>query len=234
MSAPDINDDQVIVGRSGPVAVAWRPVVDMSGNLFIDGPAPLYPFDGDSISSAVSINDPLFGPIQIVGYSHTSVPTPVVWSIELNSDGTLSSPSAPMGIGFYDVPWGIARAVNAFGDICGDYDGLPFVMRFDGSIQALSFPRNTQQGWASDINDLGETVGELDVQKIPRNGTYWPAPRAHLWRADGTTVDLETLIDSTSGWDQLWGANRINNSGVISGRGRFGTHNRPFIMKPNP
>jgi hypothetical protein len=182
---------------------------------------------------AVSVNDPLFGPIQIVGYSQGSIQIPVTWSIELNADSALSSSSIAMEVGPYNAARGVANAVNALGDICGDYEAMPFVVGFDGSAQALSFPRNTQWGWASDINDLGETVGELDVQKIPRNGTYWPAPRAHLWRADGTTVDLETLIDRESGWDQLWGANRINNSGVMAGNGRFGDRDIAFIMTPN-
>jgi hypothetical protein len=160
----------------------------------------------------------------------------VTWSIELNSDGTLSSPSAAMGIGALDGASGVANAVNAFGDVCGEYSEykrLPFVVAFDDGMRALSFPRNTQKGWASDINDLGETVGQLDVQKITHNGTGWPLYRAHLWRADGTTVDLETLIGSQSGWDQLWGANRINNSGVMAGFGRFGDRDLGFIMTPN-
>ena len=54
----------------------------------------------------------------------------------------------------------------------------------------LSVPKNTQDGWANDINNLGHIVGQLDIYKlkgfVDGPGNYHP----YLWK-DGDMIDLE-------------------------------------------
>jgi hypothetical protein len=233
----DINDDQIIVGNSAGVAVAWRAVVDTAGNLVIDGPVPLHPLDGDDTSGAFKINDPIVGPFQAVGMSHRSpTRTAVLWSITLNPDGTLAEPAAAVSLGtlgLWENGYSEATSINGFGDVAGISDWHPFIRPFDGVIQSLNVPRNTQWGTANDINDLGISVGWLDIHKVRGTNLSGSNYFAYLWQADGTYIDLMTQIDSSSGWGRLWKANQINNDGVIAGKGLYGDRDLAFIMTPN-
>jgi hypothetical protein len=237
--ASGINDGQIIVGDSGPVAVAWRAVVDTAGTLVINGPVPLLPLDGDSASSAVRINNPLVGPFQVVGRSWAPGSfTAVVWSITLNPDGDLVDPAAPVSLGTLGLfpdsgSYSVATSINFFGDVSGISDSLPFVRPFDGVMQLLSLTRNTQWGTANDINDLGISVGTLDIHKVRGSNLSGSTDIAYLWQADGTTIKLETLIDRSSGWERLDRAHQINNTSVIAGQGLYGGRHLAFIMTPN-
>jgi hypothetical protein len=235
----DINDDQIIVGHSGAFAVAWQAVVDTTGTLVINDPVPLLPLDGDSASQAVGINNPLVGPIEAVGESHAPGPwTAVVWSITLDPDGDLVEPASPVSLGTLGLnsdsgSWSWAHSINSLGDVNGISDQFPFVRPFDGVMQSPDLPRNTQDGTANDINDLGVSVGSLDIHKIRGRQLSGSDPFAYLWQADGTYIDLQTQIDGSSGWGRLLGADQINNAGVIAGRGLYGERDLGFIMTPN-
>lgn len=99
-------------------------------------------------------------------------------------------------------------------------------------MQMLPIVKDTQDGWANDLNNLGEIVGQLDVY---RTTGYIAGPgnfRAHLWR-DGKTIDLNTQISSKSGWGRLWGARTINDAGIIGGWGHYDVERRGFLLIPN-
>ena len=239
--ATDINDEGIIVGyfrTPSPSfslrAVAWQTGIDGDGMPFVDSPVVLPPMEGDLWSSASQINDSPGSAFQVVGDSSGAGQIEaVVWSLNLDADGRLVSPVEPVGLGTLpDASNSYGYAINESGDVCGRSGWFPFVAPVEGGIQPLPLPRDTQEGWAFDINDEGEIVGQLDIHKVTRNGTGWPEYHAWFW-SNGSGVDLETLIDRKSGWDQLWGANRISNGGVIAGHGRFDVEKRGFIMIPN-
>jgi probable HAF family extracellular repeat protein len=79
---------------------------------------------------------------------------------------------------------------------------------------------------AADINNAGQIVGEV----FSGGGSR---PHAFVY-TDGSMLDLNTLIDPTSGW-LLLGAMSINDSGQIAshGLGPTGT-GRAFLLTPIP
>ena len=158
----------------------------------------------------------------------------VVWTVDVDPDGTLAQPGPPVGVGslgLLEPTYSQASAINDLGDVCGISDRMAFAASAGGTAQPLPVPRNTQWGNATDINNFGEIVGQLDIYKtrgfITGPGNFHP----YLWK-DGEMIDLETQIDPTSGWDRLWAAHVINDAGVIAGRGRFDVESRGFVLIP--
>jgi probable HAF family extracellular repeat protein len=117
-----------------------------------------------------------------------------------------------------------ARGINADGDVVGysndpafganraflysDRDG----MRDLGTLGGRS-------SLANDINDNGEVVGIADL----------PSAQGHpfLYSREKGMVDLNSLIDSTTGWT-LWTAEAINNRGTIVGVATMGGRSRGY------
>jgi hypothetical protein len=88
-----------------------------------------------------------------------------------------------------------AAAVNILGDVCGLSGRMPFVAPASQSDQPPAAPRNAQWGNATDINNLGEIVGQLDTYKTKG---YSGAPgddHPYLWK-NGDVSDLEKQIVS--------------------------------------
>jgi hypothetical protein len=107
-------------------------------------------------------------------------------------------------------------------------DGMPFVAPAGQTAQPLPVTRYTAFGYAFDLNNVGEIAGRLHL--VDRRGLYL-GPCACLWK-NGDVIDLETKIDRKSGWDQLWGANVINDAGIMAGYGRFDVDHRGFLLVP--
>jgi hypothetical protein len=100
-----------------------------------------------------------------------------------------------------DLPFVLGRDVNNSGQVVGSdaiYDAL--------GRTPLENPR---QAWA--INDLGMVAGSVE---------YGDASHAAVWRPDGSAIDLNSLIDPSSGW-VLTSARDISNSGWVSGIGLY-------------
>jgi hypothetical protein len=170
----------------------------------------------------------------VSGYSRgeNGVREAVVWTLGIKDDGTLALPGPPVGVGtlgLSDPSESYANAINIVGDVCGESDGMPFVAPTGETPQPLPVTRNTAFGYSFDLNNLGEIVGELHL--VDKRG-WWLGPCACLWK-DGDVIDLETQIDRKSGWDQLWAASVINDTGVIAGYGRFDVERRGFLLIPN-
>lgn len=236
----DINDDGFIVGWSKiagtapTTAVAWRAVVDAEGDVTVTGPVPLSPRAGDESSFGLRVNDPLAGPVLVMGGSRVgNSREAVVWPLGVDADGELlGGPPTGLGtLGLIEETYSAGYGLNGFGDVCGQSDLLPFVFPAGGAMQALPVPRNTFFSYARDINDPGAIVGHhyISYQKGARI-VHEEYP--FLWRPGSDPIDLNKLHNDPA-WAKLWHAFRITNSGVITGRGRYDGADRGFIIIPN-
>jgi uncharacterized membrane protein len=116
-----------------------------------------------------------------------------------------------------------ARAINDAGDVVGSADILDDLgnylgeraVRWDAAstvateLDHLGFDFGT----AHYINEAGTAVGSLRNMGEPTNSAVY-------WLADGTAVDLNSLIDPASGW-RLVEATSISDTGWIAGWGQF-------------
>jgi hypothetical protein len=89
-------------------------------------------------------------------------------------------------------------------------------------------------GEATDINGLGTAVGYY--RKYDGAGTsLWY--RATLWRADGSVLDLNTLIDPASGWTlrEAWAisdTNWVAGYGIGSSAGCWSSRGAAYLRIP--
>lgn len=236
-----VNDAGIVIGSSydgvsmTPDGVAlvrgvvWRVAVDADETVHVDGPVELPPQFAGAVTGAHDINEVVGGAAQIVGDSGYQA---VVWTIELDSDGAIVAPEAPVPVGTLE-----GRGINNFAEACGRMEsdsvawGVPFVAFADQDAQPLPVPRGTVFGIANSINDTEEIVGSLRVlQKGSQTG--YGKEYAYLWK-DGNSIDLNKQIPAKSGWDLKW-AEVISNGGIIGGWGQFDVYSRGFLLIANP
>ncbi|NUQ63013.1 MAG: hypothetical protein HUU20_11015 [Pirellulales bacterium] len=241
--ATDINDDGVIVGYSrttgttgGQRGVIWTVDFNEAGDPVVYGALEMPPLAGHAFTGAGRINDPDGSTLLVCGMSSSDdfhARQSVVWAVELTDTGPLVGPAYGLGkLNRLQRSYSTANGINDFGDVCGGSDLRPVLNLAGGTMQMLPIVKDTQDGWANDLNNLGEIVGQLDVY---RTTGYIAGPgnfRAHLWR-DGKTIDLNTQISSKSGWGRLWGARTINDAGIIGGWGHYDVERRGFLLIPN-
>lgn len=237
--ASSINSDGVIVGRStfkyatynsdgsiervieDDTIVAWR-IVSMANAPVINGP---YVID-TSNGMARDVNEcDSNGISQVVGINEKG---PVIWDILCQADGSVAVLSGPTPI----VPqslqgWGSANGVNNLGDACGQAVGaVAFRTLSDETFQELSTPRNAVSE-AIDINDSQQTVGQVID---PRKGEY-----GTLWQANGSLIDLNSLLEKSSPWRRIWWGRAITSTGIIAATGALqtdGENERALLMIP--
>jgi probable HAF family extracellular repeat protein len=136
----------------------------------------------------------------------------------------------PIPLGFsYSRAWGI----NNLGQVIGiaNEDGFNnngFIWQAgvgliplsnDLSVVDFATPRS--------INDLSQIVGRAKFEKNSSD------QRAVIWDSIHGIRKLETLIESSSGWELL-DAYDINNRGQIVGWGRFNGEFRGYVLNPIP
>jgi probable HAF family extracellular repeat protein len=144
----------------------------------------------------------------------------------------LYSGSGPMqDLGTLGGASSVAYGINISGQVVGGAalaNGFEhaFLYSDDGPMQDLGVLPGCEYSRAHGINNTGQIVGECDAFS---GGEY-----AFIF-SDGTMTDLNSLIDSASGWE-LWYANSINDVGQIVGQGRISTaistDNHAFLLTP--
>ena len=119
-----------------------------------------------------------------------------------------------------------AKSINEIGNIVGAAGGTylhAFVRTNETLIDLGTF--GGDNSCANDINDNNEVVGF----SASAGGTNL----AFYWTDSLGVVDLNTLIETNSGWI-LRDARAINNSGLIIGSGVFNGEAREFLLSPIP
>jgi probable HAF family extracellular repeat protein len=212
-SARGLNDSDQVTGSSfllfGAHAFLWdvtRGMQDLGtlGGSVSNGAR--VNVHGQVVGQSIAVDDPSFPIYHAFRYTN---------GIGMQDLGTLPGTSRTSSS---------ARGINADGDVVGysndpafganraflysDRDG----MRDLGTLGGRS-------ALANDINDNGEVVGIADL----------PSGQGHpfLYSREGGMVDLNSLIDSTTGWT-LWTAEAINNRGTIVGVATMGGRSRGY------
>jgi probable HAF family extracellular repeat protein len=128
--------------------------------------------------------------------------------------------------GFYSV----ANAINNSGQVVGSVstaDGAAHAFLYSGSkMTDLGTTPGATDSFANAINNIGQVVGDV---YYPDNPYY---PRAFIY-SDSIMIDLNTLIDPSSGWT-LWGAEAINDAGQIAAWGDNGIEAHALLLTPVP
>jgi hypothetical protein len=154
-----------------------------------------------------------------------------------------------------DTSWlGAANKINSTGTILGNLFGssggvnIKRGVRWDaGSITPVELKPIVAAGStvAYDLNSIGIAVGTVtpgEVATADLTIVYKAGGRAVYWGADGAAVDLNSLIDPTSGWF-LQAATSISDTGWIMGVGTFdpdgagsqAAYSRMFLLQvPEP
>jgi probable HAF family extracellular repeat protein len=251
VSATGWARSQALAINSTGRAVGFSTYHDAAGNLVSSGRAVSwhagtmtdlgvlsdneYGWGGTSI--ALSIN----AAGQVVGESwlFPSATSPsfggraVLWDgAAITNLGTLGTSSTHQG-------FSSAVAVNDAGQVIGysyvyDADGAwkgqhAFLWQA-GHMRSLGV-LNTDpsgRGWSfpTGINASGQVIGSSRV--FPAGADFYD--RAFLWQA-GRLIDLTSLLPADSGWE-LRSATDINDSGQITGTGRFHGQERAFLLTP--
>lgn len=187
----------------------------------IDGanpPATIASFDFTAPVSA-------FGrPGEMIGYAFPSASSR---AYRLSHDGTMTVAEGPRS-----VAWG----ANIHGDAVGQFENEQ-TGRVDQAFvwrpgEATPARLDTLDGFgaslARDINDHGIAVGQFLID--PAEGAFETLnSRAAVWLANGTAIDLNTLLAPDSGW-LLTAAWQINESNQIVGWGVYENSREVFIL----
>jgi hypothetical protein len=152
------------------------------------------------------------------------------WAVRWDASGTAATELGDLGTdasGYTDC---YAMAINTAGTVAGwasKYVGGAHMgqraVRWDAAgtdATELGDLGTDASGWtwcwASGINTAaaavgcaGEYIGGVDQ-----------GPHAVYWGLDGTAVDLNDLVDPSSGWILTWG-NAISDTGWVTGSGQF-------------
>jgi probable HAF family extracellular repeat protein len=105
--------------------------------------------------------------------------------------------------------------------------GIQHAFLFDGSVMHdLGSLGGASFGY--DVNNNGAVVGSS--YRSP-NGNML---RAFLYTTTSGLIDLNSLIDGSSGWSNLSSATSINDSGQITGNGLINGQYHAFLMTPVP
>jgi Bacterial Ig domain/PKD domain/Calx-beta domain/Palmitoyl protein thioesterase len=198
-----LNDDEWVVGE------ASRPT---AGNQLGGSDAIMWQPDGSTVvlesaaGSGFAVGVDVNNRGQAIGYTSVNGGR-AAWIWENGSLQDIGS------LGAYTTP----SRVNEHGEVVGvsgsGQVGRAFVWKPGIGLIDLG------AGAAEDINEKHEIVGIAD------------GLGAALWKADGTRVNLNTLLPPNSGWF-LTIANAINDDGKISGWGYKDGNRAVFVLEP--
>lgn len=219
-SATDINDANIVALEYVLEGNGVRPVTyiqDENGNqtevLF------------DAFAVGINNNN------QVVGYSPTRARGSGEGRLWNEGNVNVLLPANAPEFGIYGTS---IADINNLGQVVGS--GPEFSFSDNSQAQIWSNPLDNATGTilgtlggstsrANGINDLTQVVGSSSLADNS-------AEHAFLWK-DGVLTDLNSLIDSESGWE-LTSALEINNNGDIIGVGNFNGESRGFIAKAVP
>lgn len=222
-----VNNSGVAVGRAvvfdateshdGDRAVRWNSagVATQLGHLGTENS----PTSADTLAAAWAVNET--GDAVGFAYKYNAGMFKGTRAVRWNHDSTAALELGLLGTAVNGVSSSKAYTINNVGTAVGwvvkyDEHGVAEGLRgvtwdTSGQVTELQSLQSTTNAAAIDVNDDGVAVGWSDS----------PSGRqAVLWRADGSVLNLNTLLDPNDGW-QLTEALAISNTGWIAGLGDY-------------
>jgi probable HAF family extracellular repeat protein len=141
---------------------------------------------------------------------------------DLGTLGGTNSYGRAVMIGTYPDPAGDTIYVTGESETAGGgFNTTPFLWH-RGTMTSIGLLSGCTSGNGYSINKNKDIVGTCTGGGIDR---------AFLWRS-GALIDLNTVIAPGSGWDRLYAAYDINDSGQIAGFGSYLGQIRGFVLTP--
>ncbi len=223
-----INNDNQIVGRSGELAAPaiWNNDIPTELTGYEDTTKLLNVLEPNDINN--------FGQIVVTRSSDNRDGSPATTVAMVGDSNGFAVLSRPSGVINY-----FGRAINDNGQTIGfsliNISGrISWLWGADGTVTNLGFltrpPSNNTyyaNASAADINNQGIVVGQ---SWYGGSGT----DRAVRWDPINGLVDLNNLVSNLEGWEYLWFASAISDSGYIVGTGiKEGGEQQAFLLTPS-
>jgi probable HAF family extracellular repeat protein len=205
------------INANGHVAGSSTTSQDVFRAFYYDGSMHALGTLGGAESYGTGINDR----DDVVGYSYTTdgYYHAFIHDVTIHDLGTLGGLESR------------AYSINNHGHVTGWStivgDAAIHAFLYDGTMHDLGTLDN-KFSFGNDVNDHGQVVGYY--------ASFWGSSfddRAFLYDSGRGMIDLNTLINSSSGWF-LINARAINNSGQITGNGYINGELRAYLLTPVP
>jgi sulfur carrier protein ThiS len=247
--ALSINNSGTAVGFLGETLTSWDPVRWDGGQTAATKLDSLGTQPGSSSSGvAVSVNDSGVAVGYVEKRSSTTNAPLGLHAVRWDAGGTVATELGSLGIDAQGLSQAAALAVNNAGTVIG-FDLTSLYgrgVRWDaGSTTAIELKAVSTGGVsvAYAINSSGIIVGAADAPR-PDFPPFLGITETHAvyWGNDGAPIDLNSLIEGSSGWT-LQRATAISDTGWILGIGQFDpdgfggqpAYSRMFLMQvPEP
>jgi probable HAF family extracellular repeat protein len=220
-------------GSFHDLGIQGRPAdINNKGHIVLWGPAAIYDgtvhsLSNSMVSSAINDNDQLTGYFSLTGSVHHAF----FYDGVIHDLGTLGGTNSN------------GNAINVVGHIAGTASLPPsgpaqiqhgHAFLYDGTMHDLGTTDGLNSSVGTGINNAGQLVGYSWFDPAPSLVAIDSAnDRAFVYTPQTGVVDLNTLIDPSSGW-VLNDANSINNVGQILGYGTIGGQWHAFLLTPVP
>lgn len=143
----------------------------------------------------------------------TELPVPKPDPLDFNYSDALAINNAGTIVGYAGKyyltgSFGASRAIRWDGSTLIPVELGHLGLNRSGETESIALGINEQGiivGWSLTFDALGKNLGQ----------------RAVYWQLDGTAVDINTLVNPSSGWISLISASGITDDGWIMGRGMF-------------
>lgn len=230
----DINIADQVVGRSGGAAFLWTNGLMIDLGFPVPAAASGINDSGQIAGSFGNYPDALLWQNGVIIPLLSSGGNLADWAAKINNRGNIAG-SFAQGNRSVGIWYGGTNRVKFVDDAeTGGMNNLDWVTGHRGA-EAFVWTTNYIKiglGYAHDVNDFGQVVGELEFAQTGRRAFLWKDHNGN-GAADAEEInDLNTLVEAPDWLFKV--AYGINNSGAIVGEGSYEGQTRAFLLSLPP